>query len=785
MIFYTLLPANYDPTRFSYPLLVVEHEQGEGNIAYQGNDNLPFDEANNWFNNATFRGQYPFIILLPACDQTGDTTGGAAINFGGWSPPGDHGANEDSVALCAQWAISNLAVDTSCVGVGGQSLGGIGTWALALDYNAYNGKFGKIFTAFNPMAGVIERNGFGVGPTPEQYAAMTGVPIFAVHGANDGTSQPNWDLAVWSHFSNGAPTTGGPAGAQAGSSAFRLLFDPNLGHDVWDTYRPLPAGKPIYDWLWNTRASGEIQPMPTPSPDNTVVKAGSTATINDASGNVWSITSGNQVARNGVTDTTTNRVTQLAWEKGVIWQENTDLNWYSWTGGGWSQATTVSPIPPTTTPPTPTPPPTGTGTGQWVMTGGKMYDPAGNLFVARGCNVGVDEVTTASTNLQAQPLSTLYPNINHIRLNSGPISGQSGTASAVYPLPYATSNQPGFPQIYGIFIEQCTGYDYSDPTFKLGGKWTKRLGAQNILVTIEDHNGNQMQPPFTGQALQIQAAWYGALATFYLGNPMVGFDTQNEMNSADTTYSLAAIAAMSDSHAAIIGAIRATGSMAPILVMAGVGGSNIGTVGLAAGYKAAVYANERNLVAELHGYYNNGGSFGSLFNTAHGYVEGALTAPGSGGQGGYGIIAAQSIPTLDGVMPVVFGEWGPSDGNQNASNGSQITAELTAQIQNGVGSCAWQYGHGGGSQWDLATNNNTGLTVWGQEVAGLIATKPPTGTVPGTPTPPTPTPPTPTPPPTGGPTVASVQSEIDAVSATLTGAITALTKIRADVALLP
>lgn len=500
--------------------------------------------------------------------------------------------------------------------------------------------------------------------------------------------------------------------------------------------------------------------MPTQSPDNTVVKLGSPATINDASGNVWSITAGGQVARNGVADTTTGNVTQLAWEKTVLWQENTAGNWYSWTNAAWSQATTVSPIPGVTPPP---------GTGQWSMKGGKMFDPNGNFWVAKGINVGVDEVGQASTNLAAQPISSQFSGINHIRLNSGPIAGTDGTTSAVYPLPYPTANQPGFPAIYGTFIEQVTGYNYSDPNFAVGGTWTKRAGAQNILVTIEDHNGNQMMGPFTGQALAIQAAWYAALALFYRGNPFVGFDTQNEMDSADKTYSPAAIRAMSASHDAIISAIRDTaGSSAPILVMSGVGGSNIGTVGLAAGLDPGVYIKRHNLVMELHCYYNNGSSDGSLFNTAAEFVAGAVTAPGSGGSGGFGIAAAQTVLTADGTPPVLFGEWGPSDGNQNASNGSSLAAAIIAQIPNGVGSCAWQYGHGGGSQWDLVTGS--GLTTWGSEVAGVIATPIPGGQI-------TPPPPPPPPPPSG-PTVASVQAEIDAITA-------ALAVVRGDVAKLP
>nr|WP_294550812.1 hypothetical protein [uncultured Rhodopila sp.] len=91
-----------------------------------------------------------------------------------------------------------------------------------------------------------------------------------------------------------------------------------------------------------------VSPLPVKaSANDTVVKAGSTAAITDASGNAWTITSGGQVAVNGVTDALTSNVTELAYVNGAIWQENTSSNWYSETqpNDSWSGPTTVSPLP--------------------------------------------------------------------------------------------------------------------------------------------------------------------------------------------------------------------------------------------------------------------------------------------------------------------------------------------------------------------------------------------------------------------------------------------------------
>jgi hypothetical protein len=87
----------------------------------------------------------------------------------------------------------------------------------------------------------------------------------------------------------------------------------------------------------------------TPSPNDTVVKAGSTAAITDASGNKWTITSGAQVAVNGTADPTTANVIELAYVNGTIWQENTSKLWWGETkpDGSWAteQGTATSPLP--------------------------------------------------------------------------------------------------------------------------------------------------------------------------------------------------------------------------------------------------------------------------------------------------------------------------------------------------------------------------------------------------------------------------------------------------------
>jgi endoglucanase len=86
---------------------------------------------------------------------------------------------------------------------------------------------------------------------------------------------------------------------------------------------------------------------PTPSANDTAV-TGTASVIIDASGNQWTITSGGQVAVNGVADPTTANVIELAYVNGAIWQENASDLWWSKTQPDqpWSEpGTATSPLP--------------------------------------------------------------------------------------------------------------------------------------------------------------------------------------------------------------------------------------------------------------------------------------------------------------------------------------------------------------------------------------------------------------------------------------------------------
>jgi hypothetical protein len=101
---------------------------------------------------------------------------------------------------------------------------------------------------------------------------------------------------------------------------------------------------------YNVPATSATPPIPVAaSPNDTMVLAGATAAITDASGNKWTITGTGQVAVNGVADSTTANVTELAYVNTAVWQENASSLWWDKTSptAAWgpSAGTSTSPLP--------------------------------------------------------------------------------------------------------------------------------------------------------------------------------------------------------------------------------------------------------------------------------------------------------------------------------------------------------------------------------------------------------------------------------------------------------
>ncbi len=102
---------------------------------------------------------------------------------------------------------------------------------------------------------------------------------------------------------------------------------------------------------WSPANGTSVSPLVgVASSDNTVIIGSQTAgfirSITDADNDHWTLTASGQVALNGVADASTKNVVALAYEKGVLWQENSDNLWYSKSNAAspWSIGTLNSPI---------------------------------------------------------------------------------------------------------------------------------------------------------------------------------------------------------------------------------------------------------------------------------------------------------------------------------------------------------------------------------------------------------------------------------------------------------
>jgi hypothetical protein len=228
--------------------------------------------------------------------------------------------------------------------------------------------------------------------------------------------------------------------------------------------------------------------------------------------------------------------------------------------------------------------------------------------------------------------------------------------------------------------------------------------SKGDLFEIEYHPYPLINP-LTGSALQTEAAWYAAMANYFIDDINVCFGTMNEPQGSG--------AGITDEQVAVYNAIRNTGSKALIFMSCGVGSGNPGAVG-AAVLNASAYATMFNIVWDQHfyGWAANGST--NLTTVRNAYLGSVASSTG--------LLAAQGIRSADGVVPVVNGEFGPATNGDAGPDANASQVEVTVgqwAVQNGY-SCGFAGWHWDADQYN-AVQHNGALDTWGNALAGYIA----------------------------------------------------------------
>lgn len=261
------------------------------------------------------------------------------------------------------------------------------------------------------------------------------------------------------------------------------------------------------------------QQNPTSSPNDTVIQLGSTATLVDTQGNIWSLsnTSGGQVAVNGVPDPSTDHVTSLALVNGVIWANEASLGlWWSETApsAGWQPpgGTPVSPLTaPTASAPASTQAPSSTTTAISPSAANQAAsgtrDPSQTPFSSTsvfnmplglgaqwqanaqlaGAGIVVDTVGNWNQNIYSSSASDPLVTVT--------VAGSSGGPAGTYQVHIPVGAQPSGPSLSAGGDDPISIDDTSTHTWYSFGEftWTSATTATAGQGSAEADNGSGIQ----------------------------------------------------------------------------------------------------------------------------------------------------------------------------------------------------------------------------------------------------------------------------------------------------
>lgn len=310
-------------------------------------------------------------------------------------------------------------------------------------------------------------------------------------------------------------------------------------------------------------------------------------------------------------------------------------------------------------------------TTYFSVSGGKIFDPDGNQFIARGLSINDFDIANTPVSL----LQQLFPRINYVRVSNFWPDNPSGYAGAIDPTSYSS--------------------------------WVTSLTSKGIVVQFSDYPGQNASSCRTGADLTNAEAWYKRVAAYYASNPYVWFESQNECGDPSGT-------TIGPEHVGLYNAVRAVSGTMFLLNSADGNPNSSGLVGI----NSSNYTGMTNVVWDIHFY---GWAFPACCNQS---------SSDSSGTSFIGNFTAFS--SLDGTIPVILGEDGNAtsqgivDGN-GAQTMTTVLNMVAAGTAQGFGYWEWYCGCLPAGAGDQITSGgtNAGLNgAYGTQVANAIATAP-------------------------------------------------------------
>jgi len=204
--YFLSLPMQYASEEADWPLILFLHGAGERG------DNLQLLRKHGIPRIVSEMPDFPFITISPQC------------------PENDWWLNRlQDLKFLLDTVVKQCRVDTSKMYLTGLSMGGFGTWHMAVEYP-------DIFAAIAPVCG----GGLGILGFPERVLEIKDLPIWAFHGGKDNIVSVEESRTLIRTLKD------------AGGKPMLKIY-PEAGHDSWtETY----SDPELYEWFMSNRKSG-------------------------------------------------------------------------------------------------------------------------------------------------------------------------------------------------------------------------------------------------------------------------------------------------------------------------------------------------------------------------------------------------------------------------------------------------------------------------------------------------------------------------------------------------